>query len=302
MQYKGKLYGKIGRNMYFDTGKTSDDWDELEKKATSNMPALTGTTIEELSNIITEEQISKAWGNANFGSVSKHEVILETLKKVAQGWGTGHTAMCIVQELGLVEKRNQSVGLSDKGLDYLLISAKCQADDCQSTVKGIKSIQQIIEERNFFCDEESIEIIESMMQEAQDQVKHQYPDAAAELRYIEKLLPLAQKEVDAVIKFIGYEPPVLSRLLNKLSRLSVLSNPLQKFIAEFNARQASMEVHPFTCDRHHKNCEANSEPRDYSKDGVLIATEHGLICPCGNYSQPLPQNLADLKNGDNQQP
>jgi len=29
MDYKGKLYGKIG-NKYFDTGKTSEDWDRLE--------------------------------------------------------------------------------------------------------------------------------------------------------------------------------------------------------------------------------------------------------------------------------
>ncbi len=28
MEYKGKLYGKLG-NIYFDTGKTSEDYDEL---------------------------------------------------------------------------------------------------------------------------------------------------------------------------------------------------------------------------------------------------------------------------------
>lgn len=30
MNYQGKLYGKIG-SKYFDTGITSDDWDELVK-------------------------------------------------------------------------------------------------------------------------------------------------------------------------------------------------------------------------------------------------------------------------------
>ena len=30
MDYRGKIYGKIGPNEYFDTGKTSDDWDKLE--------------------------------------------------------------------------------------------------------------------------------------------------------------------------------------------------------------------------------------------------------------------------------
>jgi hypothetical protein len=29
MNYKGKLYGRAGGE-YFDTGKTSEDWDELE--------------------------------------------------------------------------------------------------------------------------------------------------------------------------------------------------------------------------------------------------------------------------------
>lgn len=31
MEYKGKLYGRV-KNKYFDTGKTSDDYDALEKK------------------------------------------------------------------------------------------------------------------------------------------------------------------------------------------------------------------------------------------------------------------------------
>ncbi len=32
MEYKGKLYGRMGGKMYFDTGKTADDWDALEKR------------------------------------------------------------------------------------------------------------------------------------------------------------------------------------------------------------------------------------------------------------------------------
>ena len=77
------------------------------------------------SAIVTDAELTEAWGNANFGNVSKHDVIIDTLKKVAQAWGTGHTAMCIVKELGLVESRNNQVGLSDKGLMYLLASVGC---------------------------------------------------------------------------------------------------------------------------------------------------------------------------------
>lgn len=32
MNYTGKLYGNIGNNSYFDTGKTGKDWDKLEEQ------------------------------------------------------------------------------------------------------------------------------------------------------------------------------------------------------------------------------------------------------------------------------
>jgi len=30
MEYIGKLYGRLGRDFYFDTGKTTEDYDRLE--------------------------------------------------------------------------------------------------------------------------------------------------------------------------------------------------------------------------------------------------------------------------------
>jgi hypothetical protein len=76
--------------------------------------------VQNRSTIVTDDEIAEAWGHANFGSLSRRNIIIDTLTKVAQGWGTGHTAMCIVRELGLVERRNDQDGLSDKGLKYLL--------------------------------------------------------------------------------------------------------------------------------------------------------------------------------------
>jgi hypothetical protein len=32
MEYIGKLYGHLGGKRYFDTGKTAEDWDNLEKQ------------------------------------------------------------------------------------------------------------------------------------------------------------------------------------------------------------------------------------------------------------------------------
>jgi hypothetical protein len=53
---------------------------------------------------------------------------------------------------------------------------------------------------------------------------------------------------------------------------------------KINEFQKSGKFHPLTCDRKHKNCEVNNMNED-RQDGVLIATEDGLICPCGKYKQ-----------------
>lgn len=56
-------------------------------------------------------------------------------------------------------------------------------------------------------------------------------------------------------------------------------------VDNLNAFQQLGNFHPFTCDRHAAECEVNQRPRDYSKDGVLIATNEGWVCPCGKYTQ-----------------
>lgn len=92
----------------------------------SNNQIMENKTLQE---IISDDELTKAWGYANFGSTPKREVIYDTLKKVAQAWGTGRTAMCIVKELGLTESRNNQIGLSDKGLKYLLAASSPQPSD-----------------------------------------------------------------------------------------------------------------------------------------------------------------------------
>jgi hypothetical protein len=52
--------------------------------------------------IITDEQLNEVWGNANFGAVSKRDLVKETLLKCLAEYESGHTAKCIVRELGLV--------------------------------------------------------------------------------------------------------------------------------------------------------------------------------------------------------
>ena len=73
--------------------------------------------MSELQKIISDEQLNTAWGNANFGSVEKRDVIKSTLLKYACGYYSGHTAKSIVCELGLVAKNN--LVLTKKGKLYL---------------------------------------------------------------------------------------------------------------------------------------------------------------------------------------
>ncbi len=56
-------------------------------------------------------------------------------------------------------------------------------------------------------------------------------------------------------------------------------------IDKLNEQQHSGKFHPYTCDRKAEECEVRVIPRNYSKDGILIATEEGWICPCGKYKQ-----------------
>ncbi len=69
----------------------------------------------------------------------------------------------------------------------------------------------------------------------------------------------------------------------KNNKITLIFTPEK--IKELNEYQQNGKYHPYTCDRNHEECEVNIVPRDYSKDGVLIATEEGWICPCGKYKQ-----------------
>lgn len=74
--------------------------------------------MEKVEDLVTDKQIDLAWGNANFGNtgLTKRELIANVLLKCASGFETGHTAKCIVEDLGLVTQRWE---LSQRGKRYL---------------------------------------------------------------------------------------------------------------------------------------------------------------------------------------
>ena len=67
--------------------------------------------------IISDGEMEKAFGYANFGSTPKREVLRNTLLKCVAGYKTGHTAQAIVQELGLVYSSKWA--LTKRGAKYL---------------------------------------------------------------------------------------------------------------------------------------------------------------------------------------
>lgn len=76
---------------------------------------------EKPSDIVSEEEIIRVHANANFGLMSAREVVGETVLKFAVGYGTGHTAECIVIEHGLASRprgRFDTPRLTKKGLRY----------------------------------------------------------------------------------------------------------------------------------------------------------------------------------------
>jgi hypothetical protein len=54
--------------------------------------------------IITQQDIDKVWGNADFGNVSRIDVIKYGLLKAAGGWYQGNTSTNLLLNLDLIKK------------------------------------------------------------------------------------------------------------------------------------------------------------------------------------------------------
>lgn len=83
---------------------------------------LTADTVDKL---VTDEELDRVWGNANFGDMTKREVLrLGTLKCLA-GWHQGFTSKTICTELGLI---NSQYRVTAKGRAYLWLSCRRGGD------------------------------------------------------------------------------------------------------------------------------------------------------------------------------
>lgn len=75
----------------------------------------------ELEQMISDEELTKVFAYANFGSMSNREVVKQGLLKCAGEWHQGHTSRTILFELGLIGK---NYTLTKKGGRYLFEAYK----------------------------------------------------------------------------------------------------------------------------------------------------------------------------------
>jgi hypothetical protein len=71
---------------------------------------------EKTEDIITDEEIERVHGNANFGSLGKREAVNQGVLKCASGYYQGSTLTKIITEHGLINDKYQ---LTAKGRMYL---------------------------------------------------------------------------------------------------------------------------------------------------------------------------------------
>lgn len=65
--------------------------------------------------MVTMEEIEAVWGNANFGSMSKEDVVKFGLLKCASGYYQGYTSNAILKELGLIIHDEKKYKLTRRG-------------------------------------------------------------------------------------------------------------------------------------------------------------------------------------------
>lgn len=75
---------------------------------------------DSVKEIVSDNDVDRVHANANFGSMTKRQVVDEGVLKYAFGFSTGHTMMTILSEHGLIQKpTGYSSKLTKKGYRYL---------------------------------------------------------------------------------------------------------------------------------------------------------------------------------------
>lgn len=100
--------------------------------------------IQTHNEILTDDQINAAWGNADFGNdkdmMCRREIIADTLFKYVFGYVSGSTARAICFELGLLGKQVKLIGKNTEAF-YLTDRGKVFLCDFTKAMQKIKDRQ-----------------------------------------------------------------------------------------------------------------------------------------------------------------
>lgn len=101
----------------------------------------------QLNEIISDAEVIRVHGNANFGTMRPREVVNDGVRKAALGYHTGHTQFCILRDHGLITKprgMSYDVNLTKKGKRYArglsIFAAPAQPDPAADAWRPIASV------------------------------------------------------------------------------------------------------------------------------------------------------------------
>lgn len=75
--------------------------------------------MKRCDEIVSDADVERVHANANFGSMTKREVVDSGVLTYAFGYSSGHTQMQILQEHGLLSKSRTKRALTAQGYYYL---------------------------------------------------------------------------------------------------------------------------------------------------------------------------------------
>lgn len=74
---------------------------------------------KKLEIIITQQEVDSVWGRADFGKISRMDVVKYALLKAAGGYYQGHTSRQILIELKLIKSTKKGQVLTSRGRENL---------------------------------------------------------------------------------------------------------------------------------------------------------------------------------------
>lgn len=108
--------------------------------------------IERLREIVSDDEVARVHGNANFGTMSPREVVNDGVRKYAVGYQGGHTQLCILMEHGLITKPRPGrydASLTKKGRRYFRELQQSAADALEAAKAEIEGLRALSDPKHW---------------------------------------------------------------------------------------------------------------------------------------------------------